>query len=313
MNPTRPRDNTAITAWIAEARYEALRVLRRPAYFVPVLVLPIVFFLMFGVALAKQNGGAEATLQVFIGYGIFGVLAATVMGLASAVATEREFGLLQLKRALPVPPGAYLGAKAFTALAIAGTVNLLLAVLAATVGHVQLLLWQWAAIVGIHLLGGLPFAAIGLYIGSRVSAAAAPGIANAVYLPLSFLGGLWVPLQFLPPVLKTVAHALPSYHLLQLPLTVVGRGAGESAWLHVGYLAIVAIVFFVLARQRLTFDGTGRGRSPWRRLARAAAIAVIVGAVLQLSLHRSGKATMPTSGANGGEVDRSVTAGDSSR
>jgi imidazolonepropionase-like amidohydrolase/ABC-type multidrug transport system permease subunit len=268
-------------------------VLRRPAYFVPVLILPVGFFLMFGIALAKQSGGAEATLSLYIGYGIFGVLAATVMGLAAAVATEREQGLLILKRALPLPPGAYLGAKVVTALAIAASVNLTLAVLAATLGQVQLMPQQWLGVFAINVLGGLPFAALGLFIGSRVGAAAAPGIANAVYLPLAFLGGLWIPLQFLPVIIRRIAEFTPSYHLLQLSLSVVSRGDGSAAWIHVAVLAAFAAVFFVLARQRLAYEG-GSGsmkRPALRRLARLAAIAIAIAVAVQVASHKPVTAT----------------------
>ena len=48
---------------------------------------------------------------------------------------------------------------------------------------------------------------------------------NLVYLPMSFLSGLWFPLPMLPKVLQGIAPVWPSYHLDRIALAAVGLPA----------------------------------------------------------------------------------------
>ncbi|MFP3701521.1 ABC transporter permease, partial [Burkholderia sp. SIMBA_013] len=80
---------------------------------------------------------------------------------------------------------------------------------AALFADVQLLLWQWATLFTVLLIGTLPFALIGLLMGLCLSDKAAPAVVNLVYLPMAFLSGLWVPIQFLPDTVRYIAYGLP--------------------------------------------------------------------------------------------------------
>ena len=78
----------------------------------------------------------------------------------------------------------------------------------------------------------LPFCAIGLFIGTTVNGQAAPAVINLIYLPMSFLSGLWMPLSMLPAAVHDIAPLWPAYHLGQLALAAVGqayRGLGAAA------------------------------------------------------------------------------------
>jgi len=55
-----------------------------------------------------------------------------------------------------------------------------------------------------------------------VPPAAAPGVVNLIYLPMSFMGGLWIPIHFLPKWPQAIAPAMPTYHLGQLMETIFG-------------------------------------------------------------------------------------------
>ena len=67
---------------------------------------------------------------------------------------------------------------------------------------------------------------------------------------MAFLSGLWLPLSMLPAWIAKLAPVWPSYHLSQLALKVVGRDAGQPAWLHIAALVGVTLVFAMLARAR---------------------------------------------------------------
>ncbi|TQD40342.1 ABC transporter permease [Lysobacter aestuarii] len=247
--PARP---SRFRAWRLEARCELLRVLRTPSFALPTLLFPPLFYLLFGVVLAAKGGGRpEVAAYLLATYGVFGVMGVGLFGFGVNVAVDRQRGLLTLKRALPMPPGAYVGAKMVSAAVFATVCSLSLALLAATVGGVQLQAWQWLSLVGINVLGVLPFCAIGLWIGSRVGGDGAPAVVNIIYLPMAFLSGLWMPLSMLPDLVARMAPAWPSYHLSQVALRVLGQGEEKPLAMHVGVLLAFTVVFALLALRRL--------------------------------------------------------------
>jgi len=238
--------------YLLEAKYEFLRLLRTPSYVLPTLLFPPLFYVLFGVLLGGGRGGAEAARYLLASYGVFGIVGSALFGFGVNIAIEREQGLLTYKRALPVPPGALLVAKMVMAMAFASIISLLLAALAFTLAGVRLAPSQWALLWLINVIGTLPFCAMGLLIGTVVSGQASPAIVNIVYLPMSFLSGLWIPLTLLPGAFAQPAPIWPAYHLAQIALKVVGRDDGGSLTVHVLVLAVLTVAFFALARRRLS-------------------------------------------------------------
>ncbi|WWW36266.1 ABC transporter permease [Stenotrophomonas rhizophila] len=106
-------------------------------------------------------------------------------------------------------------------------------------------------LLAVAAFAALPLGAIGLWIGSHVSASAAPAVVNLVYLPLALLSGLWLPLSILPPVFSALAPLWPTRHLAQLALPAVGLPAQGSTWVHIAVLLAVTGVALGLARRRL--------------------------------------------------------------
>lgn len=239
-----------VRIYLLEARYEFLRMLRTPAFALPVLLFPALFYTLFGLVLNRADGGGAAR-YLLASYGVFGVMGAGLFGFGVVVATERERGFIAYKRALPMPPGAYLLAKMVMAMLFSALISILLAVLAGVFGGVSLAPWQWLALLGIDIVAVLPFCAIGLFVGTLVGGQGAPALLNLLYLPMAFLSGLWLPLAMLPPVFAMLAPAWPAYHLAQIALRVVGMDAGGSMAVHVALPMAVTVLFFVLARRRL--------------------------------------------------------------
>ena len=245
-----PRPHSPVRSYVLEAKCEFLRLLREPAFGVPVVAFPAFFYLLFGVALNRGSAGAAEYLLAT--YGAFGAIGASMFGFGVTVAIDREQGFLRLKRALPTPPGAPLLAKMAMAMMFSAIISVLLATLAATLAGVRLAPSQWLLLLVVNVLGGLPFAAIGMYVGTLVSGNAAPALLNVLYLPMAFLSGLWLPLAMLPAVFAKLAMLWPAYHLGQVALKVVGHDAGQPLWMHVAVLAAVTAAFFMLALRRLS-------------------------------------------------------------
>ncbi len=242
-----------LRCYALEAKLEFLRMLRTPAFVLPTLLFPPMFYLLFGVMLARASatGAYQPAVYLLATYNVFGVMAPGLFGFGVTVALDRERGWHALKRAMPMPPGAWLAAKLAMAMLFAAVIFAIMAVVAIAIGGVQLAPSAWAMLFAADVLGVLPFCAIGLFVGCVVDGQGAPAIANLIYLPMAFLSGLWFPLHVLPPLVGDLAPLWPAWHLGRLALAAVGQGASAGSGGHVLALVATTALFLMLARWRL--------------------------------------------------------------
>jgi len=245
----RSASHNPLSSYALEAKYEFLRVLRTPSAAVPTLMFPPLFYLLFGILLNRGNSGVAHYL--FATYSVFGVMAPSLFSFGVAVAIERERGWLALKRVAPMPPGAYLLGKMAMAMLFALIIYCVLAALAYSLGDVRQPLEQWLLLGAIAICGVMPFCALGLMIGSRANASAAPAFVNLIYMPMAFLSGLWMPLTMLLKILTQIAPLWPAYHLSQLALMVVGQVPATGIGVHVLWLAGFTAICFGIAKRWL--------------------------------------------------------------
>ena len=234
-----------------ESWYELLRVLRTPAFAIPSLVFPVVFYVLFALVLPGQWANFQKATYLFATYGVFGVIGPALFGFGVGLAIEREKGWLELKRVSPMPTFVYFIAKISMSLVFAFAVLCLLTAAAVGFGGVRIAPLVWLQLVATLMLGTLPFCAMGLWIGTLVKGQAAVALVNLVYLPMSVLSGLWIPLFALPQVLQKLAVAWPSWHLAQMALGVVGQVKDVAYARHALVLLATTGVFLVLAAMRL--------------------------------------------------------------
>ena len=249
-------------AYLTEAKYESIRALRAPAFAIPFLLLPIVLYVLIGVFLigSMSNGDTKIAVTMFVNFATFGVMGPGMFGFGMFVATEREQGLLTLKRALPMPPTAYLLAKMLMTMLFATIVMLTLIVAALTVGHLRITAGQFLLVALIEILGSLAFCSIGFFIGTRASGKSAPAFVNLAYLPMMHLGGLFYPLpksaqpiEFLSPAFylsKLGLHILQSPSLDEISFGATGPSSHGGVVVCVAVLAGVTLLFGWLALRR---------------------------------------------------------------
>jgi ABC-2 type transport system permease protein len=241
-------------AYLTEARYESLRMLRSMGFSLPFLLLPVGLFLLFGVLMFGDavRKDPDTGRFLFTAFAVMGVMGPAMFGFGAAVSADREQGLLTLKRALPAPPGSYLLAKMLMAMLFAAIVMTSMVAAARGLGHVRLNLLQCLSATATAILGAMPFCAIGLFIGTRIGSKGAIAMLNVIYVPMMHVSGLFYPL---PKVLRTVAPLWPSYHLQQLVLGITGAPAVGSPMVHAASLAGVTLVLGVFAVRRLARVG----------------------------------------------------------
>jgi ABC-2 type transport system permease protein len=234
-----------------EAKYECLRALRAPGFAFPTLFLPAAFYLFFGVALAEETT-PEIDRFLFVGFVILGVMGPGLFGFGVFVATEREQGLLALKRALPMPGAAYLLGKMLMTTAFAAGVTLVVVAAALAAGRVPLTPVQILTLTAVNVLGSLPFCALGLFVGTLAGARSAPVLVNLLFLPMIYLSGILIPL---PEEFASIRLPSPAYHLSRLALSVAGASIDSAPLVHAAVIAGVTLLFGALALRRLARRG----------------------------------------------------------
>jgi len=235
--------------YLMEARMEFLKSLRMKSYSLSTVLFPVMFYCFFGLMMGREQiGGLMPMARYALAtFGAVAVMGATLFAFGAGVAVERGLGWLQVKRASPMPLAAYFFAKAVVALGFGAMVVGLLFGLGAAFGGVQMPLWQWLAMGGALVAGAIPFCAIGLAIGNFAGPNSAPAMVNMIYLPMAFCGGLWIPLQFLPKGIQAIAPLLPSFHLSQIALRILGAPTQGSPATHVAALAGFTLLFAGIA------------------------------------------------------------------
>jgi len=233
---------------LLEIKYEFLKMLRMPQYALPTLLFPIIFYVFFAIVFGGRSGhGMSMATYMLATYGAFGVIGASLFGFGVGVAIERGQGWLQVKRTTPMPFSAYIVAKIAMALVFSTIIVVALLLLGISFGGVHITLGRALALVGVLVSGALTFCALGLAIGYYAGPNSAVPIVNLIYLPMSILSGLWVPIWAMPRGLQRVAFFLPPFHFSQLALRVIGGGRGLPAYVHVIAMTVATVIFLAVA------------------------------------------------------------------
>ncbi|HEX3700613.1 MAG TPA: ABC transporter permease [Phenylobacterium sp.] len=240
-------------AYLSDAAYESLRLLRTPAFAIPILAMPLIFYSFFGIVLAGRAATTPAFANnLFVGWTVYGVMGPGLFGFGILVAVERNMGLLTFKRALPMPTGSYLASKLLMAVVFAVAVMAMLVTLGLTAGHVTLPLATLVRVAAVMSLGVIPACAVGLFIGAYAPASSAAAFANIVYLGMAFLSGLFFPLT---GALHDTRYIWPTYHLSQLARASGGLAYEGAPLAHLAALAAMTTVLVGLAARKLARKG----------------------------------------------------------
>jgi len=238
-----------IKVHLLEAKYEFLKVMRLPAFVVPTVLFPLLFYVFFGIALGHQRMPGTVPLAKYLvaTYGTFGVIGVSLFGFGVYVAVERGQGWLQVKRTTPMPISAYFFAKMAMAMLFSAIIIIGLFLLSLLSGNGAIPVVAALQLMAVLLPGAITFCAAGLAVGYFAGPNSASGIVNLIYIPMSFLSGLWIPIWALPRAIQKIAFFLPGFHLSQLALNVIGAGRGGSMLPHVVFLIVATMILLAIA------------------------------------------------------------------
>jgi ABC-2 type transport system permease protein len=206
---------------------ELRRMVRNRRTVIFTLVMPAVFFLLFGTnagARSERVGGGNVTGYILISMAVYGAMLATTSG-GAMVSIERAAGWSRQLRLTPLRPVAYVAVKLVLAMII-GAVSVVVAFAVGALSGAEL---PWQAWVGCGLLAwacALVFAAFGLFMGYLLPSENVMQILGPVLAVLSFAGGLFVPVDQLGDTFATIAKFTPVYgvgEIARYPLTHDGN------------------------------------------------------------------------------------------
>jgi len=200
---------------------EIRRLLRNRRTVIFALVIPAVFFLLFGLnkAYAHDNAG-HGNVSAFImgSMALYGAVLATTSG-GAMVSIERAAGWSRQLRLTPLSPIAYITIKMLTAMVLGAAavvavyiVGKLSGVPAMNPGYT----WLWFVTPLCVWVGSLVFAAFGLFMGYLLPTENVMQFLGIALMLFAFGGGLFIPLSSYPHVLQTLAKFTPLYGLNKL-------------------------------------------------------------------------------------------------
>lgn len=204
-------------------KFEARRLLREPRLIVLTLVLPVIVFMIASNNVGKL-GGVDVATYIMVSMAAYGVLVG-VLTIGVSVSQERASGWLRQLRITPLAPAKVVVAKALLGSLLAIPTVAVVGLVAASSQGVSLSALQWLALVGLLWVGSLPFAALGLALGFRLSPQLTQPAMMLSTFGLAFLGGLFWPVEAMPTTMARIATWLPSNRYAELGWSVVADHA----------------------------------------------------------------------------------------
>jgi ABC-2 type transport system permease protein len=245
-----------VSAYLAETRYEFMRLLRNPGLLLPMLLVPVGLYLLFAVLIAGEGIAKDPELGVYLfgGFAVMAVSMPALFGIGTSLALERDMGLMRLKRAQPAPAGSWLVAKIACGVVFSALSFMPMIVAAVLSGKLPLDTAHTVAMSVTLLACSIPFCALGLMVGALVKGSAAPAYANLLYLPGCYLSGMFFPM---PKSMYWQTPIWPQFHIDQLAMHAAGVAKYQFEPVLIAIAALVGYtaLFSVVAVWRLAKKG----------------------------------------------------------
>jgi ABC-2 type transport system permease protein len=225
-------------------RLEIRRLLRNRRTVLFSIVLPVFFFLIFGLNNQYANlryGHGNVSAEILVSMALYGAILATTSG-GAMVSIERVAGWSRQLRLTPLSPAAYIAIKVLTALVLGLASVVAVYAVGIIVGKPSMPGYLWV-VTGLSVwVGSLVFAAFGLFMGYLLPTENVMQILGFVLVLFAFASGLFIPLSQFPHLLQDIAQYTPLYGLNQLVHAPLQGGGVHLSWVAnaVIWLAIFA-------------------------------------------------------------------------
>ncbi len=221
---------------------EIRRLVRNRRTIIFALVIPVVFFLLFGLNSAYANqpaGHGNVSAFIMISMALYGAVLATTSG-GAMVSVERAAGWSRQLRLTPLSPVAYIAIKMLTAMVLGLCSVVAVFAVGMITGKPTMPGYLWIVTALCVWIGSLVFAAFGLFMGYLLPTENVMQFLGFGLMLFAFGGGLFIPLSQYPHMLQTIAKFTPLYGLNELVHAPLLGGSVDIVW------AINAIVWLVI-------------------------------------------------------------------
>jgi ABC-2 type transport system permease protein len=232
-----------MTLVMTHARFQLLETVRIPVALIGSAFFPAASMLFFVVPFAGENaiGATFATASMIT----FAVMTTNLFSYGVGVAEDRAQPWDPYTRTLPAGPlprfaGRVLSTLAMTYVALVPVVLIAALLTEATTTPVRFL-----TAIGTVAATAVPFTLMGLFIGYLLPMKAALAVAQVVFFPLAFGGGLLSAPGEAPGWVETIAPYLPTRGAVELMWATVGEFTPDPTALMM--LGVWTVVFGALA------------------------------------------------------------------
>ncbi len=237
---------------IIQARFEFIKLIRMRVYTILLLILPLWLYSMSGGnPRVPDIEGIPGTIHLIASFGTFSTFGIALFGFGVGIATERGQRWTTTLRIAPISPLIPLIAKLFACMMFTALALIVLLVGAYILFGVQLPLAVIGWLLFTMILTSIPLCAMSLAIGSMVGPNSAPIILMMIYIVISSISGIVVPLEMIArgnPDVLMIAPIWPTFHAGQLALATVRPAYPGVIPLHIIALVAFTIAFLVIAQ-----------------------------------------------------------------
>ena len=219
---------------------ELRRMLRNRRTIIFTLVLPAALLLSFGGQKGwdDKSGSGNVAAYILISMALYGAALTAAAG-GSMVALERSLGWSRQLRLTPLNPVVYIMMKALVALVMGALAITAVNLVGVLQGKAEMPTYVWILTPFLTLACTLTFAALGVFIGYVVPGENAMQILGPGLALLSFLGGVFIPLDQYSDVVRHIAYWTPMYGVAEIARSLLTQ---ELPW----YAVVNAVGWFAI-------------------------------------------------------------------
>jgi ABC-2 type transport system permease protein len=228
---------SAAAVVLSQARYSLISLSRNKQAVIFTIVFPIVLYVLFSSIFGGSDttavpGAGRVELNAYFVAGMiaYALASASFTTLAITLTTYRESGLLKRYRGTPVPAWTFILSLIVRSLVLVALMVIALGLVAYLAYDVDFGAAAIGGIVVYLVLGTFTFCSLGVALTTvATSTEAASAIAPFSVVILSFISGVFIPVQELPNWLVNLGKVFPLAHLatgLQTVLSPATSGFG---------------------------------------------------------------------------------------
>lgn len=233
-------------------KLDILRTFRDLRFVVLVIMLPVIFYVLYMQLFdpkSKLNGTTWATYAI-VSMAAFGIMGTAINFMGTRLQKERDEKWYDFLKITAIPETYYSISKTISYIVLSFVSVFLMLLIGFLTQGVRLDFLQVMILFGYLVVGSAVFVSLALLI-SLMGTGAQP-LGTLLYLLLSFIGGLWIPVEAMPTLLQHIAKLMPTYHYAKIMWNMVGHEPFSltSLLFLIGWFLVFSIVYGLLTRRK---------------------------------------------------------------